>query len=67
MEINVSCLRCNSKMQFLNEYRFDSEDNNRGFLGNLFDVEDHLIFQIYVCPSCRYTEFFYTGSISGLD
>jgi len=29
-------------MKYLKEYRFDSQDNNRGILGALFDIEEHL-------------------------
>ncbi|GAA0180074.1 hypothetical protein SH2C18_28280 [Clostridium sediminicola] len=63
----ISCLRCNSIMQYLKEYRFDSQDNNRGILGALFDVEEHLMFKVYVCPKCRHTEFFYIGARKGFD
>ncbi|GLC29913.1 zinc ribbon domain-containing protein [Clostridium omnivorum] len=62
MERQIECLRCKSQMNYLKEYRFDSQDNNRGILGAIFDVEEHLSFEIYVCPNCRHTEFFYTGS-----
>ena len=39
----MKCLRCENEMKFLKEYRFDSQDNNRGVLGFLFDIEDHLV------------------------
>jgi len=61
------CLRCNSPMQYLKEYRFDSQDNNRGVFAAIFDYEEHLIFRIYVCSKCRHTEFFYVGKREGLD
>lgn len=67
MEKQFECLRCKEQMEYLKEYRFDSQDNNRGFLGALFDVEEHLIFDVYVCPKCRHTEFFFTGSREGFD
>lgn len=64
---NVTCLRCNGEMKFLKEYRFESQDNNRGLLGALFDVEEHLVFDVYVCPHCKHTEFFYAGSRTKWD
>lgn len=67
MERNIQCLRCNSQMEYLKEYRFDSQDNNRGLLRALFDVEEHLIFDIYVCTNCRHSEFFYGGSLTRFD
>lgn len=66
-EKSFNCLRCNQEMKYLKEYRFDSQDNNRGFLAALFDVEEHLIFDVYVCPKCRHTEFFFTGKREGFD
>lgn len=63
----MTCLRCGAQMEYLKEYRFDSQDNNRGMLAVLFDYEEHLIFKIYVCPKCRHTEFFYIGKREGLD
>lgn len=67
MEQTVECLRCKSPMKYLKEYKFDSQDQNRGLLGALFDWEEHLIFQVYVCPNCRHTEFFYSGSDEWFD
>lgn len=67
MKKNFECLRCKSEMEYLKEYRFDSQDNNRGLFSAFFDVEEHLIFNIYVCPNCRHTEFFYNGTLKGLD
>tara|TARA_B100000965_G_C19310192_1_gene634179 strand:+ start:261 stop:479 length:219 start_codon:yes stop_codon:yes gene_type:complete len=67
MAKEFECLRCKAEMKYLKEYRFDSQDNNRGILGALFDVEEHLIFDVYVCPKCRHTEFFYTASRKGFD
>lgn len=67
MEQHVECLRCHGTMRYLKEYRFDSRDNNRGLLGAIFDIEEHLIFDIYVCPECRHTELFYTGSVERFD
>lgn len=63
MENTIECLRCKIEMKFLKEYRFDSQDNNRGMLGFLFDIEDHLVFDVYVCPKCRRTEFIYKNSL----
>lgn len=54
-------------MEYLKDYRFDSQDDKRGILGALFDIEEHLVFAVYVCPKCRHTEFFYTGRRSGFD
>ena len=47
MEKQFECLRCKEQLQYLKEYRFDSQDNNRGILGALFDIEEHLTFDIY--------------------
>lgn len=66
-EKQVFCLRCNTPMEYVKEYRFDSQDAHRGILGTIFDWEEHLSFNIYVCPHCRHTEFFYTGSREGFD
>lgn len=63
----MECLRCKSEMNFLKEYKFESQDQNRGLLSALFDVEEHLIFEVYVCPDCRHTEFFYSGRSKWLD
>lgn len=67
MERSVECLRCKTQLRFLKEYRFDSQDNNRGLFGALFDVEEHLSFEVHVCPNCRHTEFFYTGRLHRID
>lgn len=67
MNQTVECLRCKSQMEYLKEYRFDSQDNNRGLFSAFFDVEEHLIFDIYVCPHCKHTEFFYGGALKGFD
>lgn len=63
----VECLRCSEDMKYLKQYRFDSQDNNRGLLSALFDVEEHLILDVYVCPKCRHTEFLYAGKAKWLD
>lgn len=55
----MDCLRCNVEMQFLSEYRFESQENKRGLFDALFDIEKHLIFDIHVCPKCKRTEFIY--------
>lgn len=67
MSKSFNCLRCNEEMKYIKEYRFDSQDNNRGLLSALFDVEEHLIFDVFVCPKCRHTEFFYKGNRKGFD
>jgi hypothetical protein len=63
----MNCLACSQEMNYLKEYQLDSRDNNRGILGAIFDVEEHLIFDIYVCPGCRRTEFIYKGDRKDLD
>jgi len=67
MDKKIECLRCNTPMKYLKEYRFNSQDNNRGFLGALFDIEEHLTFDVYVCARCRHTEFFFAGKREGFD
>jgi predicted nucleic-acid-binding Zn-ribbon protein len=42
-------------------------ENNRGLLKAIFDVEEHLIFNVYVCPKCSHTEFLYSGSFTWPD
>ena len=44
----MNCLRCNTEIKFLKTYRFDSQENNRGLFKMMFDIEDHLIFDVYV-------------------
>jgi hypothetical protein len=63
----MKCLSCSQEMRYLKEYRFDSQDNNRGLLGSFFDIEERLVFDIYVCPKCRRTEFIYKGEQEGID
>jgi hypothetical protein len=63
----MNCLACKEKMTYLKEYKFDSQDNNRGLLGSIFDIEERLVFDIHVCRSCRRTEFIYKGNQKDLD
>lgn len=63
----MDCLRCNINMDYLKEYKFESQENKRGFFDTIFDVEERLIFDLYVCPQCRRTEFIYKGSKRKMD
>ena len=63
----MECLACKTEMKYLKEYRFDSQDNNRGFFSTIFDVEEHLIFDVYICPNCRRAEFIYKVTHEWLD
>ncbi len=63
----INCLRCQGEMKYLKEYKFESQDNNRGLFGAIFDIEERLIFDVYVCTGCRHTEFFFTGSSKKWD
>ena len=63
----IKCLRCQGEMKYLKEYKFESQDNNRGLFGAIFDIEERLIFDVYVCTGCRHTEFFFTGSSKKWD
>ena len=40
----MNCLRCNTEIKFLKEYRFDSQDSNRGLFKAIFDIEEHLVY-----------------------
>ena len=63
----MECLRCSAELKFLKEYKLESQETKRGFFKELFDVEEHLIFKIYVCPKCNYTEFIYSVSSAWFD
>lgn len=63
----MNCLRCDTELKFLKEYRFDSQDNNRGFFSFVFDIEDHLVFDVYVCPNCKKAEFIYKSNLGGFE
>ena len=63
----MNCLRCSEEMKYLKEYKFDSQNANRGLFSAIFDVEENLIFKVYVCPKCNHTEFFYSGSSTWVD
>ncbi|NKF07937.1 hypothetical protein J1C67_05855 [Clostridium gasigenes] len=63
----MDCLRCNTEIKFLKEYRFDSQDSNRGLFKAIFDIEEHLVFDIYVCPKCKKAEFIYKNNLSGME
>jgi predicted nucleic-acid-binding Zn-ribbon protein len=54
-------------MKYMKEYKFDSQNNNRGFWSSVFDVEERLIFDMYVCPNCKHSEFLYKGADTWLD
>lgn len=64
---SLNCLRCQGEMKYLKEYKFESQDNNRGLFGAIFDNEERLVFDVYVCTGCRHTEFFFTGSSKKCD
>lgn len=63
----MNCLRCDIAMDYLKEYKFESQDNNRGLFDALFDVEERLIFDVYICPECRRAEFIYKGANRKVD
>lgn len=63
----MKCLRCNEELKFLKEFKFESEQVDRGFFKSIFDVEEHLKFKIHVCPKCKHTEFIYSGSSTLID
>lgn len=63
----MNCLRCQSNMEFLKEYKFDSQDNNRGIFSAIFDIEENLIFKVYVCPKCKHSELIYSGKRTWID
>ncbi|HLO02061.1 MAG TPA: hypothetical protein VK191_03020 [Symbiobacteriaceae bacterium] len=67
MANQVTCTRCETEMQFLQTYRFDSRHDQRGLLGSLFDIEQHLVLDVWVCPDCRKVEFFYGGEHTRFD
>ena len=63
----MKCLVCDLEMKYLKEFKFDSQANNRGFLASVFGIEERLIFDIFVCPSCKRTELIYKGSDNWID
>lgn len=63
----MNCLACHVEMKYLKEYKFYSQDNNRGFFATVFGYEERLIFDVYVCPRCKRSEFIYKGSSDKLD
>lgn len=62
----MECLRCNTELKFLKEYRFDSQDNNRGILKSLFDVEEHLILKYMYVQSVNIVSLYIMEVILGL-
>lgn len=54
-------------MKYLKKYQFDSQNSDRDLLGTVFDVEERLIFDVYVCPRCQRSEFIYQGAKEGFD
>lgn len=63
----MKCLDCRTEMINKGVYKFDSEESKRGLLGKLLDVEDHLKFEIHVCPVCEEVRMKYKGSKMKID
>ena len=63
MEKNISCLRCNKKMQFVKkEYIQLGKETLFRQSANMF--AGAMLSDIYVCPECKHIELFWAGKMS---
>lgn len=48
------CIKFNKELNSSKECGFYSQEKNREFFKDFFDIDDNLIFKMYVCPKCNY-------------